>query len=102
MLFTVGHEQSYDLYLQECKQTGGRAFKKGCVPYLEECDGPYLGGFVAKTPEDAYSYLSSKNLKDYAIYVLDATLKDTYQVAGEVFLRLKRDVPILYKYNDKH
>lgn len=87
MIYTIGHTESYEKYLNE---QGEDCKKSGPTP-------GYRGGSVWKTREDAQEYLDEYGMEDYSVYgvLADWDTETRYDDSGESWNDLLVDARIV-------
>jgi hypothetical protein len=90
MIYTVGL-----IYKYEAEIDDGTAIKLG--PFVEPGGKQYPGGWVWRTPEEAWDFLVLRKSTDARkVYGVDADWEtDTAEVAGQPTRCMKRNAPVV-------
>lgn len=90
MIYTIGDKEIYDNLKLPCKKLGKK-------DYLESCNGPYQGGSVFKTYQEAKNYLISYPSKYvYDVYGVEAEWNDTENNTNHPYNNLLVDSNIVF------
>lgn len=97
MIFTIGHQKSYDEALEEFGRLDTPLIKKGR-------SDSYPGGYAFRTADDAARRIAQAYAhRGFAVYEVNGDWeRDTYPSPCEWWHHLKVDRPIIGRYQERH